>query len=59
MNCTSLERERGGRLIFDMYILFSTTLLKGASVRRARKRYSCTHVHSQKHKMQAKDTWWT
>lgn len=41
MNWMSLEREIGGLLILDMYILFSTTLLKGASVRRARKRYSC------------------
>ena len=33
-------RETGGRLVWDMKRRFRMTLLKGASVRRARKRYS-------------------
>lgn len=44
MNLMSLERDRGGLLILDINNLLRTTWLKVASVRRARKRYSCTHT---------------
>lgn len=37
----SLDRDRGGLLVRDIYNRFSTTLLKLLSVRLARKVYSC------------------
>ncbi len=37
---TTLAREMGGRLVLLMYSRFSTILLKGASVLRARNRYN-------------------
>ena len=43
----SLDRDRGGLLVRDMYNRFSTTLLKLLSVRLARKVYSCRHTSTR------------